>query len=47
MAERKTKNVTVTNATYDKLSALGKKGDSFEQIIARLLDEHEHSSGGE
>ena len=43
VTERKTKNVTVTNATYDRLEKLGKKGDSFEQIIARLLDEHEKS----
>ena len=43
MTERKTKNVTVTNSTYDRLEALGKKGVPFETIIAQLLDEHEKS----
>jgi len=36
--EKPTKNVTVKNATYDRLVKLGSKGESFEHIISRLLN---------
>jgi len=33
------KTIQVTKATHDKLASLGKKGDTYEAIIARLLDQ--------
>lgn len=33
-------NIQVRKSTRDALAALGKKGDSFDDIITRLIDSH-------
>jgi len=37
--------IQVTPETRDKLKEVGKKGETYEQIIVRLLQEHESNSG--
>ncbi len=39
--EMATTNIRIDLKTKDRLSALGKHGDSFNSIIERLLDERE------
>ena len=36
-------SMVITKATRDKLAALGGKDDSFEDIILRLIEEHEET----
>lgn len=39
-------NVQITTETRDRLIALGGKGDSYEDVIKRLLDEREAGRDG-
>ena len=36
--------ITVSRKNYLRLVELGKKGDSFDDIVCKLLDCHEHHS---
>ena len=36
-----TTTIKVKDATIDRLKALGKMGDSYDDVINKLLDEHE------
>ena len=36
--------ITVSRSNYLRLIKLGKKGDSFDVIVGKLLDCHEHHS---
>lgn len=35
---RETKLIRISKRTYERLSALGRKGESFDAIISRILD---------
>ena len=35
------KTITVKEKTHDRLTKIGKKGETYEDIIIRLLNEHE------
>ncbi len=37
--------VQMSTETRDKLKEVGKKGETYEQIILRLLQEHETNRG--
>jgi hypothetical protein len=37
---KREKLIRITDATYGELMELGKMGDDFEDVIARLLKEH-------
>ncbi|MCK9570234.1 hypothetical protein M0R72_14915 [Candidatus Pacearchaeota archaeon] len=37
--------IQITPETRDKLKEVGKKGETYEQIIIRLLQEHEQLTG--
>jgi predicted CopG family antitoxin len=36
--------ITISRSNYLRLTELGKKGDSFDDIVGKLLDCHEHHS---
>jgi len=35
-------SVSIEKETMERLKQLGKKGDSYDEIINRLIDEHGH-----
>ena len=36
--DERTLNIQVKKSTHERLSALGRKGDTFDDIIVKLLD---------
>lgn len=42
--EKRTKQIRITERTYDELIKLGNMADDFEDVIARLLKEHRDKS---
>lgn len=48
MTETETTTITILRKTHARLAQLGKKGDSFDVIITRLLDQKTiNRKGGE
>lgn len=42
---KREKLIRITDATYRQLMEIGKMGDDFEDVIARLLKEHRATKG--
>ena len=47
MSEKKMKTVRISEATIQRLSAYGKFGDSYDDVIIRVLDELEAMKNSE
>ena len=40
------KTITIRESTYERLKDAGRMGDGFDDVISRLLDEHDEFLGG-
>jgi len=46
MSERKDTTISIAKTTWKKLSALKEVGESMNDVVVRLIKEHEESKSG-